>query len=102
MSTENSTTVPAQDPAKVEEPVENKGKGKAVATEEPTEMSVDDDDDDSSDEEVSFKPPPPHHSFNFAIVSSLFFSRRHLKLTKLIQVGEAGMSYHMNAMRHAT
>ena len=59
MSTENSTTVPAQDPAKVEEPVENKGKGKAVATEEPTEMSVDDDDDDSSDEEVSFKPPPP-------------------------------------------
>ena len=74
MSTENSTTVPAQDPAKVEEPVENKGKGKAVATEEPTEMSVDDDDDDSSDEEVSFKPPPPPSQFNFAIVSSFFFS----------------------------
>ena len=79
MSTENSTTVPAQDPSKVEEPVENKGKGKAVATEEPTEMSVDDDDDDSSDEEVSFKPPPPlHHSFNFAafffFFSSFFFS----------------------------
>lgn len=54
MSTENGATVPAQDTTKVEEPVESKGKGKAVATEDPAEASMDDDDDDSDDEEVSF------------------------------------------------
>ena len=75
MSTENSTTVPAQDATKVEEPVDSKGKGKAVATEEPAaDMSMDDDDDDSSDEEVSLNPLPlpeaPLSLCNFAL--SLF------------------------------
>lgn len=51
MATENGTTVPNQDPTKVTEPVESKGKGKAVA-EDPADVSMDDDEEDS-DEEVS-------------------------------------------------
>ncbi|RYP50094.1 hypothetical protein DL768_004298 [Monosporascus sp. mg162] len=51
MSTENSTTVPGQDPTTVAEPVETKGKGKAAATEEPADTSMDEDDDDDEDEE---------------------------------------------------
>ncbi len=54
MATENGTTVSGQDPAKVtdKQPVESKGKGKAVAAEDPTDVSMDEDDDDS-EEEVS-------------------------------------------------
>ncbi|RYP90733.1 hypothetical protein DL770_003128 [Monosporascus sp. CRB-9-2] len=50
MSTENGTTVPGQDPTTVAEPVETKGKGKAVAAEEPADTSMDEDDDESEEE----------------------------------------------------
>ncbi|EMR68804.1 hypothetical protein MGN70_012391 [Eutypa lata] len=49
MATENGTTVPNQDPTKVTEPVESKGKGKAVA-EDPADVSMDDDEEDSDEE----------------------------------------------------
>ncbi|KAI8630885.1 histone chaperone domain CHZ-domain-containing protein [Xylariaceae sp. FL1651] len=54
MASENGTTLP-QDPTKVtDEPVDakGKGKGKAVATEEPVDQSMDEDDDDSGEEEA--------------------------------------------------
>jgi hypothetical protein len=54
MASANGTTIP-EDPTKVaDETVDVKGKGKAVATAEPVDQSMDeDDDDDSGDEEVS-------------------------------------------------
>ncbi len=54
MSPENGTTIP-RDPTKVaDETADVKGKGKAVAAEEPVDQSMDEDDeDDSGDEEVS-------------------------------------------------
>ncbi|KAI1269767.1 histone chaperone domain CHZ-domain-containing protein [Xylariaceae sp. FL1019] len=49
MSSENGTTLP-QDPSKVDEPVDVKGKGKAVA--EPIDESMgEDNDDDENDED---------------------------------------------------
>ncbi|KAI0433287.1 histone chaperone domain CHZ-domain-containing protein [Xylaria sp. FL1042] len=53
MSAQNGATTP-QDPAKAgNEAVDVKGKGKAVAAEEPVDQSMDEDDDeDSGDEEV--------------------------------------------------
>ncbi|KAI0479037.1 histone chaperone domain CHZ-domain-containing protein [Xylariaceae sp. FL0804] len=50
MSTENGTTLP-QDPAAASAPVESKGKGKAVATEEPVDQSMDEDDDEDDEDE---------------------------------------------------
>jgi hypothetical protein len=54
MAPNNGTTIP-EDPTKVtDEAAGVKGKGKAVATEEPVDQSMDeDDDDDSGEEEVS-------------------------------------------------
>lgn len=54
MASSNNATLP-QDPSKVgDEAVDVKGKGKAVATEEPVDQSMDEDDEeDSGDEEVS-------------------------------------------------
>lgn len=53
MSAENGTSMPVDNPSKVAEaPIETKGKGKATATEEPVDETMDDD-DDSSDDEVS-------------------------------------------------
>ncbi|KAI0914503.1 histone chaperone domain CHZ-domain-containing protein [Ustulina deusta] len=53
MSPENGTTIPG-DPTKVaDETADVKGKGKAVAAEEPVDQSMDEDDeDDSGDEEA--------------------------------------------------
>ncbi|KAI0451541.1 histone chaperone domain CHZ-domain-containing protein [Xylaria acuta] len=53
MASENHATLP-EDPTKVgDEAVDVKGKGKAVATEEPVDQSMDEDDDeDSGDEEA--------------------------------------------------
>ncbi|KAI0472299.1 histone chaperone domain CHZ-domain-containing protein [Xylaria cf. heliscus] len=52
MASGNNTTLP-QDPSKAaDESVDVKGKGKAVATEEPVDQSMDEDDEDSGDEEV--------------------------------------------------
>lgn len=52
MASSNSTNVP--DAKLIDEPVDVKGKGKAVATEEPIDHSMDEDEDeDSGDEEVS-------------------------------------------------
>ncbi|GAW22101.1 hypothetical protein ANO14919_116360 [Xylariales sp. No.14919] len=53
MVSENGTTNP-QDPTKVtDEAVDVKGKGKAAATQEPVDQSMDEDeDDDSGDEEA--------------------------------------------------
>lgn len=54
MASTNSTTLP-EDPTKVtDETLDVKGKGKAVATKEPVDQSMDEDDEDESgDEEVS-------------------------------------------------
>ncbi|KAH8160513.1 hypothetical protein CIB48_g7736 [Xylaria polymorpha] len=53
MASSNNATLP-QDPSKVgDEAVDVKGKGKAVATEEPVDQSMDEDDEeDSGDEEA--------------------------------------------------
>ncbi|KAJ8119993.1 hypothetical protein ONZ43_g3188 [Nemania bipapillata] len=53
MASANGTTIP-QDPTKAtDETVDVKGKGKAVATEEPIDQSMDEDEDeDSGDEEA--------------------------------------------------
>ncbi|KAI0518432.1 histone chaperone domain CHZ-domain-containing protein [Xylaria bambusicola] len=52
MASENSATIP-QDPTKVTDEAGDKGKGKAVAAEEPVDQSMDEDDDeDSGDEEA--------------------------------------------------
>lgn len=52
MSSSNNATVP--DAKLIDEPADVKGKGKAVATEEPVDHSMDEEeDDDSGDEEVS-------------------------------------------------
>jgi hypothetical protein len=54
MSAENGSTLPVVDPSKVAEaPIETKGKGKATATEEPVDETMDDD-EDSSEDEVSY------------------------------------------------
>ncbi|KAI1185096.1 histone chaperone domain CHZ-domain-containing protein [Nemania serpens] len=51
MSSSNNATVP--DAKLIDEPADVKGKGKAVATEEPVDHSMDEEeDDDSGDEEV--------------------------------------------------
>ena len=47
---ENGTTIP-QDATNTEEFAETKGKGKAVAEDQPQAMTEDDDDEDSSDDE---------------------------------------------------
>jgi hypothetical protein len=55
MTTEDSATVPTQDPTNAGEELaesKGKGKGKAVEAEEPTESMDDDDDDDEDEEEV--------------------------------------------------
>ncbi|KAI1844132.1 hypothetical protein JX265_011026 [Neoarthrinium moseri] len=52
MSAENGSATIPQDPAQVAEaPAGGKGKGKAAATEEPVDQSMEEDDDDSSDED---------------------------------------------------
>ncbi|KAI1817580.1 histone chaperone domain CHZ-domain-containing protein [Poronia punctata] len=52
MASENSATLP-RDPTQGGQEVDVKGKGKAVAADEPVDQSMDEDDDDSGDEEVA-------------------------------------------------